>query len=121
MSRARLDAQQQVLFERGERLAACSGRVKALEEALAAERAYAKDLAERALQMRKEGFEPPPPPPPEPEPELPEAVAKAIGERAFDPVTERQLRQYARQQLTTKEAAQVAADIMAGDNVEEEL
>ncbi len=92
-----------------------------LSRELAKEQAHSRDLAERALQMRKDGFEPPPPPAPEPETPLPAEVEQAIADRAFDPVTIRRLQLYARQALTTQQPEQVAADILAGESVEEEL
>lgn len=76
-------------------------------------RMYA-DIANRALQMRKEGFAPIEPPAPPPQEPMPQAVEAAIEERAVSPELDRHLRRWARQELTSTAPDVVAKRILEG-------
>jgi hypothetical protein len=121
VSRARLEEAERNADRWREVAAHWEALVGEANAALQQERQYAKDLAERALQMRQAGFEPPPPPPPEPEPELPAEVEEAILGRAATPEVERHLRTFARQQLTVSSPDAVRERILLGDPVDESL
>lgn len=120
--RSRVEAAQIVADQRLDELGVTRGRLAAVERKYEQAVELFHDLANRALQMRKEGFapiEPPAPPPPEP---MPAEVEAAIAERAVSPELDRHLRRWARQELTATAPDKVAARILQGvAETEEEL